>query len=97
MSDFDLNLRAAEDQMDGDWHDDDHVVLGVLDGTTPAYEWAEAVGDGSVLVLVVEGDVNELAAGFAHDVRDMGGDLITFRDFLIVTPEGISFDRSRLL
>ena len=96
MSDFDLDLRTVEEQMDEDDDADSRVVLGVLDGTTPASEWADAVRGGDVLVLAVEGDVNELAGGFARDVREDGGDLIQFRDFLIVTPDGVAIDRDRL-
>lgn len=96
MSDFDLDLKAAEDRMEGDWLDENRVVLGVLDGSTPAEEWAETVADGAVLVLAVEGDVNELAAGFARDVQNGGGDLMTFRDFLIVTPADVDIDNGRL-
>jgi SepF-like predicted cell division protein (DUF552 family) len=82
--------------MDEDDDADSRVVLGVLDGTTPASKWADAVRGGDVLVLAVEGDVNELAGRFARDVREEGGDLIQFRDFLIVTPEGVAIDRDRL-
>ena len=96
MTDFDLDLRAVEEQMDADEEGEGRVVLGVLDGTTPPAEWTETALGGSVLVLAVEGDVNELAASFAGEVREAGGDLIQFRDFLIVTPPGIHIDRSRL-
>lgn len=98
MTDFDLDLRTVEEQIEDDEEGDGsgRVVLGVLDGSTPPGEWAEEAAEGSVLVLAVEGDVNELAAGFAGDVRDAGGDLIQFREFLIVTPPGVGIDRSRL-
>jgi hypothetical protein len=47
-------------------------------------------------VLNVEGDLNELAAGFARDVKEGGGELMHFRDFLIVTPPGVDIDAERL-
>lgn len=97
MSDFDLDLRSVEDQMDwGDEEDSGQIVLGVLDGTTPSEEWTEVIEAGGVLVLAVEGDVNKLASGFAGEVTELNGDLLQFRDFLLVTPEGIEIDRSRL-
>lgn len=99
MADFDLDLRRVEDEMDEERNEGDgggQVVLGVLNGTTPSEEWSTAVEQGHVLVLAVEGDLNQLAAGFASDVRDLGGNLLQFRDFLIVTPAGVEIDRSRL-
>lgn len=95
MTDFDLDLRGAEEYLDTDDIDGD-VVLGVLDGSTPATEWIAAVENGSVLFLSVEGDLNHLAAGFARDIRDMGGELMHFRQFLIVAPPGVQIDTSRL-
>ena len=100
MCDFDLDLRAVEDHLeDEDETDEDltgSVRLGVLDGTTPAGEWHDAVMAGNVLVLDVQGDVNELAAGFARDVREDDGELVHFRGFLIVAPPGIEIDTSDL-
>jgi hypothetical protein len=49
-----------------------------------------------VLVLNVEGDLNELAAGFAREVKEAGGELMHFRDFLVVTPPAVDIDASRL-
>jgi len=72
------------------------VVLGILDGSTDPGEWVEAVEGEKVLVLAVEGDVNRLAAGFARDVADMGGTLMHFRDFLVVTPPDVDVDNGRL-
>jgi hypothetical protein len=100
MSDFDLDLRAVEDHLE----DEDEsggelagsVRLGVLDGTTPGEEWYDAVMNGNVFVLDVQGDVNELAAGFAREVSDLGGDLMKFRGFLVVSPEDTSIDASRV-
>lgn len=94
MSDWDLDLRHAEDQLEDAGSGD--VVLGVLDGTTEAEEWIRNVEYGNVLVLNVDGDINELAAGFARDVRDMGGELMHFRGFLVVTPPGVDIDTDRL-
>jgi len=48
------------------------------------------------LVLSVDGDLNELAAGFAREVKDMGGELMHFRGFLVVTPPGVTIDTDRL-
>jgi SepF-like predicted cell division protein (DUF552 family) len=95
MGDFDLDLRHAEEQLDGDDREGT-VTLGVLDGSTPAEEWVEAVEAGDVLVLSVQGDLNRLASGFARDVKDMGGQLMHFREFLVVTPPGIAIDTERL-
>jgi len=99
MSDIDLDLQTVEQELTDEDDDEDEggrVVLGVLDGTTPDEEWVEAIEDGQTLVLSVEGNVNELASGFAREVRDADGDLIHFRGFLVVTPPGISIDTSRL-
>ncbi|WP_227134324.1 DUF5779 family protein [Halorubellus salinus] len=99
MSDFDLDLRAVEDHLDDEDEDADltgSVRLGVLDGTTPSSEWYDTVMDGNVLVLDVKGDVNELAAGFARDIREDDGSLVHFRGFLIVSPPGIDIDTSDL-
>lgn len=99
MSDFEgLDLQAVEDQMaaDEETGGSHRVVLGVLDGTTDDSEWVEAIEDGAVLVLNVEGDLNELASGFARPVKEAGGDLMHFRGFLIVTPAAVSIDKARL-
>ena len=97
MSDFDLDLRAMEEHIETS--DDDEsatIVLDVLDGSTPPEEHVETVTDGNVLVMCVDGDVNDLASGFARDVADAGGNLVHFRGFLIVTPPGVDVDNSRL-
>lgn len=102
MSKFDLDLNAVEDHLDeadeegGDGELAGSVELGVLDGTTPDEEWVETVMSGRILVLNVEGDVNELAAGFARDVKNEGGGLVHFRGFLIVSPPGIEIDTDRV-
>jgi hypothetical protein len=99
MSDFGLDLRAVEDHIEEDEEEGTaaaRIELGVLDGTTPDEEWIEAVGQGSVLVLNLDGDVNELAAGFARDVRDEGGELVHFRGFLLVAPPNVRIDTDRL-
>ncbi len=94
MSDWDLDLRHAEDQLEDAGSGD--VVLGVLDGSTEAEEWIRNVEYGNVLVLNVDGDINELAAGFAREIRDMDGELMHFRGFLVVTPPGTDIDTDRL-
>ncbi|MDG5818725.1 DUF5779 family protein [Natronococcus sp. A-GB7] len=96
MSDFDLDLRTVEEHIDEEFDLDGEIVLGVLDGTAPSSEWLEAVSTGNVLVLCVEGEVNELASGFARDVKESGGNLIHFRGFLVVTPPGIDVNTDRL-
>ncbi|MFC6835801.1 DUF5779 family protein [Halomarina ordinaria] len=96
MADFDLDLQAVEREIDEAAEAGDRVVLGVLDGTTAPDEWTRLVREGVVLVLAVEGDVNELASGFAREVRDVGGHLVHFRSFLVVTPEGVHIDTDRL-
>ncbi|MBX0323548.1 hypothetical protein EGH21_10955 [Halomicroarcula sp. F13] len=99
MSDFEgLDLQAVEDQMeaDADAGGSNRVVLGVLDGSTADDEWLEMVENGVVLVLNVDGDLNELASGFARPVKESGGELMHFRGFLVVTPPGVSIDTDRL-
>jgi hypothetical protein len=97
MSEFDLDLRNAEEQLeDGDEDGGSEVVLGILDGGTDPDEWIGAVEDGKILVLNVEGDLNRLAAGFAREIRDAGGTLMRFRGFLVVTPPGVGIDTDRL-
>lgn len=99
MDDFNLDLRHVEDHIDDDTSDgspDGQVTLARLDGSTDPEEWIEAVDDGEILVLAIEGDLNALAAGFARDIKTAGGDLVRFREFLIVTPPGITVDTSRL-
>jgi hypothetical protein len=97
MSGIDLDLQTAEEELEDDSDDgESRVVLGILDGTTADEEWLELVGDGNTLVLDVEGDLNELASGFARDVSEAGGDLMHFRGFLVVTPPGADIDASRL-
>jgi len=99
MSDFEgLDLQSVEEELeDGDdGGGSSRVVLGFLDGSTDPGEWIEAVAEGSVLVLNVKGDLNELAAGFARDIKEAGGELMHFRGFLIVTPPGVDIDTDRL-
>ncbi|WP_247731565.1 DUF5779 family protein [Halovivax limisalsi] len=97
MSDFDLDLRAMEEHIEASEDAvDGSIVLDVLDGSTPGEERVETVADGNVLVLNVEGDVNELAADFAREISELGGNLVHFRGFLIVTPPDVEVDNSRL-
>lgn len=95
MADFDLDLQTAEGEMDDDL-DAGNIVLGVLDGSTPPEEWVETVASGSALVLHVDGDLAELAEGFAREVKDLGGELMHFRGFLVVAPPEMEIDTSRL-
>jgi hypothetical protein len=97
MSDFDgLDLRAVESELEDGEGGVDRIVLGVLDGSTPDEEWIETVAGGAALVLDVDGEINELAAGFAREVREGGVELVHFRGFLLVTPAGVSVDTDRL-
>jgi hypothetical protein len=96
MDDFDLDLRAAEGELDDIDDADNRIILGVLDGTTPSSEWIGAIRDGFVLMLAIEGDLNELAADFAREIKDMGGHLVHFRGFLVISPPGIHIDMNRL-
>ncbi|MFC7165958.1 DUF5779 family protein [Halospeciosus flavus] len=96
MSDgFSLDLRTAEEEIDVEGYDG-QVVLGVLDGSTPGEEWLEEVNAGKVLFLDIVGDLNELAAEFAPEVKESGGKLMRFRGFLVVVPPGVDLDTSRL-
>lgn len=101
MDDFDLDLRTVEEQLEE--ADDAPVTaetagveLGVLDGSTEATDWIASIEEGQILVLAIEGDLNELAAGFARDVYELGGELVHFRGFLIVTPPDVGVDATRL-
>lgn len=94
MADFDLDLREAEAQLED--MPSDEVVLGVLDGDTEDTEWVQSITQGNVLVLSVDGDLNELAGGFAREIKDMGGDLMHFREFLIITPPETAINTDRL-
>jgi hypothetical protein len=94
MTDFDLDLGPIEEEIDDS--SDRQVVLGVLDGSTPAEEWIDVVEDGSVLVLSIDGTLTDLAAEFAPTVREAGGSVVHFRDFLIVTPPAMAVDSGRL-
>ena len=97
MSDgFNLDLQRAEDEIDIPDDFEGGVTLGVLDGDTSDSEWLDEIQRGNVLFLAVEGDLNELAAGFAGDVKDAGGSLVHFRKFLVVAPPGVDVDAGRL-
>lgn len=96
MAGFDLDLQSVEREIEDGTDGGGRVVLGVLDGETAPGEWVRLVNDGSVLVLAIEGDLNELASGFAREVRDLGGQLVHFRKFLVVSPPGVRIDTDRL-
>lgn len=97
MGEFNLDLRNVEEHIEQEGDEPTgRVTLAVLDGETPPEKWIEAVETGQILVLAIEGDLNELAAGFAREIKDDGGDLVRFREFLIVTPSGVEVDTSRL-
>ncbi len=96
MSDFDLDLRAVEEHIEDETETETSIVLEVLNAATDEGMLLEAVSDGNVCVLYVEGDINQLAAGFAREIKESGGNLVHFRGFLIVTPPGIDVDTSHL-
>ena len=98
MGDFDgLDLQSVEEELTEDGEGGpDRVVLAVLDGTTDPDEWISTIDSGATLVLNVDGDLNELAADFARDIKQAGGELMHFRGFLVVTPPGVDIDSDRL-
>jgi len=96
MSDWDLDLRDAEEQMDEAFAAAGDVVLGVLDGTTDP----RRVGPQHRLRqhprVVRRRRPQRTRRGFAREVKDMGGELMHFRGFLVVTPPGVTIDTDRL-
>lgn len=99
MGEFGLDLERVEDMIDDEELEaasGDQVVLGVLDGTTPPEEWIELVGAGNIVVLAIEGNLEELAREFVPQIDEQGGNVVHFRSFLIITPPGQSVDNSRL-
>ena len=96
VTDFDLDLRAAEEELDDEREGSGDVTLAALDGSTDPEEWVDLVADGRTLLLAVDGDLNALAAPFAREVSEMGGTLTHFRDKLVVAPPGVDVDTSRL-
>ncbi|MFW5937852.1 MAG: DUF5779 family protein [Halanaeroarchaeum sp.] len=101
MDDFSLDLRNAEEHIEVEEDDEAGprnvgITLGVLDGTTSDDEWLREIGNDNVLFLAVEGDLNELASGFARDVKEVDGTLMHFRKFLVVAPPGVEVDTDRL-
>lgn len=99
-SGFDLDLNSVEQEIeradDADREGNRRLVLGVLDGTTDEREWFRVVERGDVLVLAIEGDLSELATDLAPRVKERGGNLVHFREFLLVTPADVNIDSSRL-
>lgn len=93
-SGFDLDLQTAEKEMD--FADDEQVILGILDGTTPVAERIEAIERGNVLILAIDGDLKELAGDLAPAVKKRGGNLVHFRKFLIISPPDLEIDTSEL-
>jgi hypothetical protein len=97
---FDLDLQTVEEEIepddDADELGDRRIVLGVLDGTTDEREWFEVVERGDVLVLAIEGELTDLATDLVPRVKERGGNLVHFREFLIVTPANVSVDADRL-
>ena len=91
---FDLDLQTAEKEMD--FADDERIILGVLDGTTPVEERVAAIEHGNVLVLAIDGDLSELAVDLAPAVKKCGGNLVHFRKFLIVSPPDLEIDTTEL-
>jgi hypothetical protein len=98
MDEIDLDLQTVEEELEDETDEggDRRVVLGVLDGSTADKEWLATVEDGHVLVLSVDGELNQLAGGFAREVTELGGDLMHFRGFLVVTPADVAIDADRV-
>ena len=101
MDDFSLDLRNAEEHIEVEEDDEEDsrdvgVVLGVLDGETADEEWLGEIAADNVLFLAIDGDLNELASGFARDVKEVDGTLMHFRKFLVVAPPGVEVDTDRL-
>ncbi|MFB6212029.1 MAG: DUF5779 family protein [Halobacteriales archaeon] len=94
MGEFDLDLDSIEREFDAGGQR--RLVLGVLDGSTSGEEWLDEVRNGNVLILDIEGELEELAADFAGEIKAGGGSLVHFRGFLLVTPPEIEIDRERL-
>lgn len=95
MTDFDLDLGSIE-QDELDIPERQRITLGILDGDTPTEDWLSEIAQGNVLILDIEGDLNELASGFAREVKDAGGSLVHFRGFLVVAPGSVDIDFERL-
>jgi hypothetical protein len=96
VTDFDIDLRAAEEQLDDESDGSGDVTIAVLDGSTDPEEWVNLIAEGRTLLLAVDGDLNALAAPFAREVSEMGGTLTHFRDKLVVVPPDVEVDTSRL-
>ena len=95
MDAFNLDLAGAEEHLEG-LADADRVVLGIVDGADNPSQWIELVDGGCVLVLSIEGPLEERVASFAEPIAEAGGTLMHFRGFLIVTPPGIEIDNGLL-
>jgi len=95
MDAFNLDLAGAEEHLDG-LSDVDRVVLGIVDGSDDPARWIELVAEGCVLVLSIEGPLEERVSPFAEPIADAGGTLMHFRGFLIVSPPGIDIDNGLL-
>lgn len=93
MAEFDLDLGPIESEIDTS---DRRLVLGKLDGETPARTWIEEVEAGNILVLGVVGELNAVAADIAEAVDELGGSIVHYREMLLSTPPGIPIDRSHL-
>ena len=97
MADFDLDLGAIEEEMaENGSEGGGRIVLGILDGNTPPQEWIDAVAAGHVLVLSIQGRLEDLAGDFAPEIDEAGGSLVHFRDFLVVAPPGVTVNTDRL-
>lgn len=94
MGEFDLDLGRIEQDLAGD--EAGRVVLGVLGEDAAGKDWLGEIRQGRVLVLAVDGDLNQVGHEFATGVKDFGGSLVHFRGFLIATPPGITVDTSNL-
>lgn len=100
MGSFDLDLQTVEKEIDRDEDGTEpssrRIALGVLDGTNDHREWFDIVDSGDVLVLSIQGDLPDLAGELAPMVKERGGNVVHFRDFLIVSPADVRIDTERL-
>lgn len=97
MTEFDLDLSAIEEDLkDEEERGGGRIVLAILDGDTPGQEWIDLIEEGHVLVLSIEGRLDDLAAEFAPKIDEGDGSIVHFRDFLIVAPPTVTIDTDRL-
>lgn len=93
MGDFDLDLGSIEENIE---EGDRRVILDILEESTSGDTWVADVTDGNIIVLHVIGELDEVVGGFAEKINSIGGSIVHFRSFLILTPPGVEIDTDRL-